>query len=196
MVIKVNAIGQTCPIPVIMTKNALKEIIEGVVEVTIDNKISKENIEKFSKEMGFSFKTREENGVFFIEINKTNSEILPKTSISNGEDNTVIVIASDKMGDGEAALGETLIKGFIYTLTEMETLPKAILFYNKGVFLTASNETTIKDLKLLEERGVEILSCGACLNFYHLENNIAVGSITNMYNIIDKQMKASKVIRP
>ncbi|WP_418963938.1 sulfurtransferase-like selenium metabolism protein YedF [Cetobacterium sp.] len=196
MVIKVNAIGQTCPIPVIMTKNALKEITEGVVEVTIDNKISKENIEKFSKEMGFSFKTREENGVFFIEINKTNSEILPKTSISNGEDNTVIVIASDKMGDGEAALGETLIKGFIYTLTEMETLPKAILFYNKGVFLTASNETTIKDLKLLEERGVEILSCGACLNFYHLENNIAVGSITNMYNIIDKQMKASKVIRP
>ncbi len=185
-----------CPIPVIMTKNALKEITEGVVEVTIDNKISKENIEKFSKEMGFSFKTREENGVFFIEINKTNSEILPKTSISNGEDNTVIVIASDKMGDGEAALGETLIKGFIYTLTEMETLPKAILFYNKGVFLTASNETTIKDLKLLEERGVEILSCGACLNFYHLENNIAVGSITNMYNIIDKQMKASKVIRP
>lgn len=196
MVIKVNAIGQTCPIPVIMTKNALKEITEGVVEVTIDNKISKENIEKFSKEMGFSFKTREENGIFFIEINKTNSEILPKTSISNGEDNTVIVIASDKMGDGEAALGETLIKGFIYTLTEMETLPKAILFYNKGVFLTASNETTIKDLKLLEERGVEILSCGACLNFYHLENNIAVGSITNMYNIIDKQMKASKVIRP
>lgn len=196
MVIKVNAIGQTCPIPVIMTKNALKEITEGVVEITIDNKISKENIEKFSKEMGFSFKTREENGVFFIEINKTNSEILPKTSISNGEDNTVIVIASDKMGDGEAALGETLIKGFIYTLTEMETLPKAILFYNKGVFLTASNETTIKDLKLLEERGVEILSCGACLNFYHLENNIAVGSITNMYNIIDKQMKASKVIRP
>ena len=196
MVIKVNAIGQTCPIPVIMTKNALKEITEGVVEVTIDNKISKENIEKFSKEMGFSFKTREENEVFFIEINKTNSEILPKTSISNGEDNTVIVIASDKMGDGEAALGETLIKGFIYTLTEMETLPKAILFYNKGVFLTASNETTIKDLKLLEERGVEILSCGACLNFYHLENNIAVGSITNMYNIIDKQMKASKVIRP
>ena len=196
MVIKVNAIGQTCPIPVIMTKNALKEITDGVIEVSIDNKISKENIEKFAKEMGFSFNTKEENEVFYIEIYKTASKTLPKTSTSNQENNTIIVIASDKMGDGDAALGETLMKGFIYTLTEMETLPKAILFYNKGVFLTASNETTIKDLKILESRGVEILSCGACLNFYHLENNVSVGTITNMYNIIDKQMKASKVIRP
>lgn len=194
--IKVNAIGQTCPIPVIMTKNALKEITEGSIEVTIDNKISKENIEKFSKEMGFSFSTREENGVFFILINKTPSETFPYNNTSNIENNTVIIIASDKMGDGETSLGETLMKGFIYTLTEMEVLPQAILFYNRGVLLTASNETTIKDLKLLEERGVEILSCGACLNFYHLENTISVGSITNMYNIIDKQMKATKVIRP
>ncbi|MGL4801168.1 MAG: sulfurtransferase-like selenium metabolism protein YedF, partial [Cetobacterium sp.] len=172
--IKVNAIGQTCPIPVIMTKNALKEITEGSIEVSIDNKISKENIEKFSKEMGFSFTTREENGIFFIQINKTINETSSNSSTSNDENNTIIVIASDKMGDGETALGETLMKGFIYTLTEMESLPKAILFYNKGVFLTASNETTIKDLRILEERGVEILSCGACLNFYHLENNIAV----------------------
>ncbi len=194
--IKVNAIGQTCPIPVIMTKNALKKITEGSIEVSIDNKISKENIEKFSKEMGFSFTTREENGIFFIQINKTINEALSNSSTSNDENNTIIVIASDKMGDGETALGETLMKGFIYTLTEMESLPKAILFYNKGVFLTASNETTIKDLRILEERGVEILSCGACLNFYHLENNIAVGNITNMYNIIEKQMKANKVIRP
>ena len=194
--IKVNAIGQTCPIPVIMTKNALKEITEGSIEVSIDNKISKENIEKFSKEMGFSFTTREENGIFFIQINKIINETSSNSSTSNDENNTNIVIASDKMGDGETALGETLMKGFIYTLTEMESLPKAILFYNKGVFLTASNETTIKDLRILEKRGVEILSCGACLNFYHLENNIAVGSITNMYNIIEKQMKANKVIRP
>ena len=194
--IKVNAIGQTCPIPVIMTKNALKEITEGSIEVSIDNKISKENIEKFSKEMGFSFTTREENGIFFIQINKIINETSSNSSTSNDENNTIIVIASDKMGDGETALGETLMKGFIYTLTEMESLPKAILFYNKGVFLTASNETTIKDLRILEKRGVEILSCGACLNFYHLENNIAVVSITNMYNIIEKQMKANKVIRP
>ncbi|MDX8335548.1 sulfurtransferase-like selenium metabolism protein YedF [Candidatus Cetobacterium colombiensis] len=193
--IKVNATGQTCPIPVIMTKNALKNITEGIVEVSIDNKISKENIEKFSKEMGFSSITREENGVFFVTITKTIAveEIVVD---SKNEDNVVFVISSDKMGEGDSTLGETLMKGFIYTLTEMEVLPKAILFYNRGVFLTASNEVTIKDLKILEERGVEILSCGACLNFYSLEGNLSVGSPTNMYNIIDKQMKASRVIKP
>lgn len=194
--IKINAIGQTCPIPVIMTKNALKEITEGIVEVSVDNKISKENIEKFSKEMNFSFTTREDNGVFFITINKSLSTTSTSSTTNDEKDNTVIVISSDKMGDGDSSLGETLMKGFIYTLTEMEILPTTILFYNKGVFLTSSNETTIKDLKILEERGVEILSCGACLNFYHLENKLCVGSATNMYNILNKQMKANKVIKP
>ncbi|MBC2851784.1 sulfurtransferase-like selenium metabolism protein YedF [Cetobacterium sp. 8H] len=195
--IKVNAIGQTCPMPVIMTKNALKEISEGTIVVSIDNKISKENIEKFAKEMGFSFSTKEENGIYLIEIvkgipSKNNSDSIEKSS----KDNIVIVIASDKMGEGDSALGETLMKGFIYTLTEMEELPKTILFYNRGVFLTSTCDTSVKDLKSLEARGVEILSCGACANFYHLENNISVGSVTNMYSIIEKQMKATKVIRP
>ncbi|WP_297597572.1 sulfurtransferase-like selenium metabolism protein YedF [uncultured Cetobacterium sp.] len=195
--IKINAIGQTCPMPVIMTKNALKEILQGVVIVSVDNNISKENIEKFAKEMGFYFSTKEDKGIYSVEITKGLS---PEHKISPNdmtlEDNTVIVIASDKMGEGDELLGETLMKGFIYTLTEMEVLPKTILFYNKGIFFTSNIESSIKDLKTLEKRGVEILSCGACANFYHLENNIAVGTITNMYSIIEKQMKARKVIRP
>lgn len=195
--IKINAIGQTCPMPVIMTKNALKEILQGVVIVSVDNNISKENIEKFAKEMGFSFSTKEDKGIYSVEITKGLSPE-HKTSPNDMtlEDNTVIVIASDKMGEGDELLGETLMKGFIYTLTEMEVLPKTILFYNKGIFFTSNIESSIKDLKTLEKRGVEILSCGACANFYHLENNIAVGTITNMYSIIEKQMKARKVIRP
>nr|WP_307775720.1 sulfurtransferase-like selenium metabolism protein YedF [uncultured Cetobacterium sp.] len=191
--IKVDATGQTCPMPVIMTKNALKEISEGTIEVTIDNKISKENIEKFAKEMGFSYITEEDNGTFFIQITKQ-SDIKPKEVLS--QENIVISIGSDKMGEGDPALGETLMKGFLYTLTEMETLPNTILLYNRGVYLSSLIESAVKDLKDLENRGVEILSCGACANFYHLEDKIAVGSITNMYNIIDKQLKATKVIKP
>lgn len=191
--IKVDATGQTCPMPVIMTKNALKEISEGTIEVTIDNKISKENIEKFAKEMGFSYITEEDNGTFFIQITKQ-SDIKPKEVLS--QENIVISIGSDKMGEGDPVLGETLMKGFLYTLTEMETLPNTILLYNRGVYLSSLIESAVKDLKDLENRGVEILSCGACANFYHLEDKIAVGSITNMYNIIDKQLKATKVIKP
>lgn len=190
--IKVNAIGEVCPKPVIMAKKALKEIENGTIEISIDNEISKENVEKMAKEMGYKFETRKENEIFIISITKLNEE----KKVEKEEKNIVISIGSDKMGEGEEELGKILMKGFIYALTEMETLPKTILLYNKGVFLASIVEDTIKDLKFLEEKGVEILSCGTCANFYNLQDKLKVGTFTNMYTIIEKQMKAKKVIKP
>ena len=190
--IKVNAIGEVCPKPVIMTKKALKEIESGVVEVSVDNITSKENVEKMAKEMGHTFETKEEGNVFVITITKAGE----KQEKSSEEENIVISIGSDKMGEGEDELGKILIKGFIYALTEAETLPKTVLLYNKGVLLASTFEDTVKDLKVLEERGVEILSCGTCANFYHVQDQIKVGTLTNMYTILERQMKATKVIKP
>lgn len=190
--IKVNAIGEVCPKPVIMTKKALKEIESGVVEVSVDNQTSKENVEKMAKEMGHTFETKEEGNVFVITITKSGE----KQENSSKEENIVISIGSDKMGEGEEELGKILIKGFIYALTEAETLPKTVLLYNKGVLLASTFEDTVKDLKVLEERGVEILSCGTCANFYHVQDQIKVGTLTNMYTILERQMKAAKVIKP
>lgn len=190
--IKVNAVGEVCPKPVIMTKKALKEIESGVVEVSVDNQTSKENVEKMAKEMGHTFETREEGNVFVITITKAGE----KQENSSKEENIVISIGSDKMGEGEEELGKILIKGFIYALTEAETLPKTVLLYNKGVLLASTFEDTVKDLKVLEERGVEILSCGTCANFYHVQDQIKVGTLTNMYTILERQMKAAKVIKP
>ena len=190
--IKVNAIGEVCPKPVIMTKKALKEIESGVVEVSVDNITSKENVEKMAKEMGHTFETKEEGNVFVITITKSGE----KQENSSKEENIVISIGSDKMGEGEDELGKILIKGFIYALTEAETLPKTVLLYNKGVLLASTFEDTVKDLKVLEERGVEILSCGTCANFYHVQEQIKVGTLTNMYTILERQMKATKVIKP
>ena len=190
--IKVNAVGEVCPKPVIMTKKALKEIESGVVEVSVDNITSKENVEKMAKEMGHTFETKEEGNVFVITITKAGE----KQENSSKEENIVISIGSDKMGEGEDELGKILIKGFIYALTEAETLPKTVLLYNKGVLLASTFEDTVKDLKVLEERGVEILSCGTCANFYHVQDQIKVGTLTNMYTILERQMKAAKVIKP
>lgn len=190
--IKVNAVGEVCPKPVIMTKKALKEIESGVVEVSVDNQTSKENVEKMAKEMGHTFETKEEGNVFVITITKAGE----KQENSSKEENIVISIGSDKMGEGEDELGKILIKGFIYALTEAETLPKTVLLYNKGVLLASTFEDTVKDLKVLEERGVEILSCGTCANFYHVQDQIKVGTLTNMYTILERQMKAAKVIKP
>lgn len=190
--IKVDAIGQVCPVPIILTKNALKDIEEGQVEVSVDNKISLENLEKMSREMGYDYSVEESGEIFKIVINKMRESI----EIRDEEENTVVVIDSLHMGKGDPELGRILMKGFIYTLSEMEELPKTVLFYNEGVKLVVEGAESLQDIKALEERGVEILSCGTCLNFYGITESLGVGSITNMYTILERQMKATRVIKP
>jgi selenium metabolism protein YedF len=190
--VKVDAIGQVCPVPIIMTKNALKDIEEGQVEVSVDNRISLENLQKMSKEMGYDYTVEESGDIFKIVINKMRESV----ELRESEENTVVVIDSLHMGKGDVELGRILMKGFIYTLSEMEELPKTILFYNEGVKLAIEGAESLQDLKSLEERGVEILSCGTCLNFYGITEKLRVGSITNMYTILERQMKATRVIKP
>lgn len=190
--IKVDATGQVCPVPIIMTKNALKDIDEGQVEVSVDNKISLENLEKMSREMGYDYTVQESGEIFKIIINKVGENLENKKD----EENIVVAIDSLHMGKGEPELGRILMKGFIYTLSEMEKLPKTILFYNEGVKLVIDGAESLQDLKSLEKRGVEILACGTCLNFYGVTEKLSVGSVTNMYTIIERQLNATKVIKP
>lgn len=190
--VKVDAIGQVCPVPIIMTKNALKDIEEGQVEVSVDNRISLENLQKMSKEMGYDYTVEESGDIFKIVINKMRESV----ELRESEENTVVVIDSLHMGKGDVELGRILMKGFIYTLSEIEELPKTILFYNEGVKLAIEEAESLQDLKSLEERGVEILSCGTCLNFYGITEKLRVGSVTNMYTILERQMKATRVIKP
>ena len=100
------------------------------------------------------------------------------------------------MGNGDDALGATLMKGFLYAISQLEVLPTAILFYNGGAKLTVEGAVSVEDLKSMEAQGVEILTCGTCLNFYGLTDKLAVGSVTNMYAIVEKLNGATKVIRP
>ena len=100
------------------------------------------------------------------------------------------------MGQGDEALGNMLMKGFIYALTQLEQLPSSVLFYNSGVLLTTHDSEMIKDLQVLVDQGVEVLSCGLCLQHYQLQDQLLVGEVTNMYTILEKQMQAEGVIRP
>ena len=109
---------------------------------------------------------------------------------------TVVVLASDEMGSGDPVLGKALMKAFVYALTEQDTLPDTILLYNGGAKLSVGGAATLADLKLLESQGVEIMTCGTCLNHYGLTEQLAVGSVTNMYAIAEKLMGAARVIRP
>ena len=108
----------------------------------------------------------------------------------------VVVIGSNQMGNGEEKLGKNLMKAFIFALTKQDVLPETILFYNSGAYLTCEDSDSLADLKDLEAQGVEIMTCGTCLDFYGLKEKLAVGSVTNMYVIVEKQEKASRIVKP
>ncbi|CEI74309.1 sulfurtransferase-like selenium metabolism protein YedF [Romboutsia hominis] len=194
MLIEIDARGLACPKPVINTKKELDKLENGVIRVTVDNTMAKENIIKLSKSSNCeSSVLREEEDLIVVEIIKgENVKIEEGTKVDL--DNKCIFISSDKMGQGNDELGEVLIKGYIYTLTETKPYPKHIVFVNSGVKLTTVNEATVENLKILENNGVEILSCGTCLDYYNLKELLQVGTVTNMYNIVEMMNNSLQTI--
>ncbi|HBG5344352.1 TPA: sulfurtransferase-like selenium metabolism protein YedF [Clostridioides difficile] len=198
MSIKIDARGLACPKPVINTKRELDNLEEGIVVTTVDNETAKENVLKLAKSLNCEANIVDEKENFIsIEIRKGKNILDKQNILDNKEselDDTCIFISSDKMGLGNDELGKVLIKGFIYTLTESKPYPKHILLVNGGVKLSAENEETIENLKILENVGVEILSCGTCLDYYNLKDKLQVGSVTNMYTIVETLKNASNTI--
>ena len=115
---------------------------------------------------------------------------------NGGKKNVVVAVSSAQMGEGSEELGKTLMKGFIYALSQQDELPSTILFYNGGANITCEGSVSLEDLKSMEAQGVEILTCGTCLNFYGLSEKLAVGEVTNMYDIVEHLVKADVVVKP
>ncbi|EES51137.1 sulfurtransferase-like selenium metabolism protein YedF [Clostridium botulinum] len=200
----IDAKGKNCPIPVIMAK---KEIDNGNIDfvVEVDNKIANENLKKLGNSMNFETKSEEINGMFKVHFLKdktqnNESEICEECNeiieeIKRDRLSTwSIFIGKEIIGSGSEELGKSLMKMYFYTMTESDDLPKSILFMNEGVKIPALNEQVVEHLKDLEKKGVEILVCGTCLNFYGLEEELKVGKVSNMYEISNYMKAASKVI--
>lgn len=188
----IDARGLACPKPVILTKKGIEAIEEGVITTIVDNEIAKDNLSKLAKSMGLEYKVEEDvEGNYEVTISKGKASELISTQkvtekVQQVNDGAVIVIPSDLMGSGDPELGRILMNSFIYTVSETKPYPKAILFYNSGVKLTIKSSAVLEDLLLLEKVGVEIISCGTCLDFYELKDELGVGEISNMYTIYEK----------
>ena len=199
----VNAVGEQCPIPVVKATKALGEMKEaGVLEVHVDNEIAVQNVMRLAMGKGFTAKSEKLDDKHFaitMEVSALPETKIPEPEIACIPDvrgNTVVAIDSATMGRGDDELGKTLMKGFIYALAQLEKLPKTIIFYNGGASIPIEGSGSLEDLKSMEAQGVEIMTCGTCLNFYGLTNKLAVGQIANMYSIVEKLNGASKVIKP
>ena len=199
--IQVDARGDACPLQVVKAKKAIAELQNaGQVEILVDNEIAVQNLTKMAQQKGFQYsaekRAEQEYRVLFTLGDTPAVEEAPETCIPDARTDTVVAIGSDKMGDGAEELGKTLLKAFVFALTQQDKLPKTILFYNGGASLTCEGSPMLEDLKALEAQGVEIQTCGTCLNFYGLTEKLAVGSVTNMYSIVEKLTQAGSVVKP
>lgn len=196
MELTIDAMGDACPIPVVKTKKALGTMETGTVKTLVDNETAVHNLENLAE----SLKCQ----VAFEQVAEGEYVVtLTKTENSNGGDQAeagdgtrVVVISSQFMGTGDDELGAKLMKGFVFSLTQMDVLPDTILLYNGGAHLSCEGSPVLDDLRALADAGVEVLTCGTCLNHYGIADQLAVGDVTNMYVIVEKQLKAGVTVRP
>lgn len=199
-----NEMGKPCPVPVIESKNRLSHMEPGeTLEVLVDNAIAVENLIKMAQQLKASHSWEEvAPGEYHVYLIKSMQEAeIEAASLSvidcpKEEPAIVVVIGSEFMGKGQDDLGRILMKGFLYALTEQLPLPKTILLYNSGARLSSKESESLEDLISLERRGVQILTCGTCIDFLGLEKQPAVGTVTNMYEIVEIMSKADRRIQP
>ena len=189
--------GLACPQPVVTTKNALDQLNEGELIVIVDNATSSNNVERFARSQGCSVEVEERGQDFSVRIRK--GKRVAETSASQEKEKAkkvVVYINSHLMGNGDEALGSFLMKAFLKTLLDLETQPNRLILLNSGVQLAAQGSKVLDSLKALSEKGVEIVACGSCLEFYGLKEKLEVGAVSNMFDIIQSMMEADRVIRP
>lgn len=202
--VQVDAIGDACPIPVVKTLKALGSLRgAGIVETLVDNEVAVQNLTRMAHEKGCEVSS-EQLGEKRYRVTLTvpegvevaDGEAEAASCLVPAERNLVIQVSSDAMGAGSDELGRSLMKAFVYAVTQQDELPATMLFYNGGARLTCEGSPCLDDLKALAEQGVEILTCGTCLNHYGIADKLAVGEVTNMYVICQKLEQASHVVRP
>lgn len=193
---QIDCRGLECPRPVVDTKQALEEIESGILTVVVDNQVSLENIKLFAKKNGCTFKVKNEDDGYCIDIKK--KEAIGMTEEEQGKqgiDKYTVFITSDRLGSGEKRLGEILIKAFLNTLWEAKKKPESVIFINNGVKLTTAESEVLDSLKLLEKEGIHIISCGTCLAYYELTEKLEVGLASNMYEIVNILIDTPKIIK-
>lgn len=201
----VNAMGEQCPIPVVKTKKVL-DGIQGNAEITVlvDNETAVQNLTRMGKNAGAEVLSEKKNDKEFHVIIRVKDRE-PAAGSESTEDiscipdvkgDFVIAVDTATMGRGNDELGKVLMKGFLFAVTQLDELPKTMLFYNGGATLTTEGSDSLDDLKSLEAQGVTIKTCGTCLNYYGLTEKLQVGEVTNMYDIVETMAKASKVVKP
>ncbi len=196
----VDARGLACPQPVVLTLKAIAAASE--VTTIVDNRAAVENVTRLAHSKGCSVQaTEKDDGTYLVITRAGEAAAAPVTehvvvcSTATGAARPLLVfVPSDCFGRGPAELGERLMGAFFHALLEVEPKPDMIIFMNQGVQLAVEGSRVLDDLRALAAQGVEILACGACLGYFELTERLAVGRVSNMYDIATALLGAGRVV--
>ena len=190
---KLNCMGMACPLPVVEAKKAIDEMEDGLLEIEVDNETCVQNLRRLAAKYDFTVASESISDKEFLVKMEVKKDHALK---GKQEDSCTVVFSSDKMGEGDEELGKNLMKSFVCALSNVDPLPTAMVFYNRGAFLTSEDSPVLSDLKNLEKAGVKIMTCGLCADYYKIKEKLGVGVISNMYEIVETQMESQKIIKP
>ena len=201
----VDTIGQLCPAPLIATKRAIKETPVGEsFLVLIDNQTSYANVSRFLKDNSTPFTSTEKDGIWTLTVTKSTGELIKPETAEYCETDVphfrkgdfVVAVSSDKMGEGDEELGTLLMTNFIKAIHDLDILPSKMVFYNSGVRLGRKDSEVKQILEDLEAMGVALFLCGTCINHFSLQEEIKIGTVSNMFEIVQIMASAGKVVKP
>jgi selenium metabolism protein YedF len=196
---QIDARGKACPMPVMMTEEALKQVSEGIIEVLVDNEESALNVSGYAAQNGLFAETSREGKDWKVKVVKgyackPNAGFeMRNASAPEKRKTLMLIIGTDSLGKDEE-LGKKLVKGFFDTMKVYKQLPHTIFFLNAGVKLTTVNTETVPVLQEIVAMGVEIYSCGTCLKHYDLEAELKVGNRGTTNHIVEGMQDFDKVV--
>ena len=185
--------NKSCPIPLVETRKFINNNKNTDFKIILDNEISFLTINKYLENNKINYSSNKSDELYIFEVIFDGNEKLSHEKFE--VNNFSILIMSDLFGEGDEELSRVLMKSYFYALDESITLPSNIIFINSGVKLLTENYDVIKHIESLKNRGVSILACGICTDYYKLKDNIKVAEITNMYSIIEILNNSDSVIR-
>lgn len=190
--------GLSCPRPVVETKKAMEAFPDAEIEVLLNDEIACENVSRLAAGRHWTVvavtREREDIQLLLRSANAAVGEAAPEAS--SDEDAFLVYCPSDKLGRGDDQLGELLMQSFIKSLLDTPPLPKRMIFLNSGVRLATEGSAVLDTLRDYEKQGVEIFSCGTCLDFFGLKEQLGVGKATNMFDVITSLRSFDRVVQP
>jgi selenium metabolism protein YedF len=195
----VDCRGLACPQPVIDTKNALRDAT-GPIRVIVDNVGSCTNVRRFAESRGARVEIAEQGGDFHLIVapghREPAGEEPPIVCSTTAARNMIAYVSSEVMGRGDDELGGVLMEAFLDTLSQFQGELSHVIFVNVGARLAAKGSPVLGQVRQLEELGVQVLVCGTCLNHLGIRDELAAGSVSNMYAIIETLSGAGRIISP